>query len=88
MPISSTSSRCARATWPGGDSNLHNHKREPFYLDGRACGALKGGLHLKAANGARLANVMLGVPRAPGCGDLDRFGDSTAAFDLSTAPLS
>src|SRR5689334_3515694 len=33
---------------PMGDSNLHNHKRVPFFLAGRAGGALKGGLHLRA----------------------------------------
>ena len=44
---------------PMGDSNLHNHKRVPFFMAGRAGGALKGGVHLKAPNGTPLANVML-----------------------------
>src|SRR6202023_1795498 len=30
---------------PMGDSNLHNHKRVPLFLAGRAGGALKGNLH-------------------------------------------
>src|SRR5207247_1191475 len=35
---------------PMGDSNQHNHKRVPFFIAGRANGALRGGLHLKAPN--------------------------------------
>jgi len=68
---------------PMGDSNLHNHKRVPFFIAGRAGGALKGGLHLKAPNGTPLANVMLSVLHALGLQDLERFGDSEAAFDLN-----
>jgi len=68
---------------PMGDSNLHNHKRVPFFIAGRAGGALKGGLHLKAPNGTPLANVMLSVLHALGLEDLERFGDSEAAFDLN-----
>jgi hypothetical protein len=70
---------------PMGDSNLHNHRRVTLFLAGRAGGALQGGLHLAAANGTPLANVMLGVLRALGCEALDRFGDSTAVFDLNGA---
>jgi len=69
---------------PMGDSNLHNHKRVPFFIAGRAGGALKGGLHLKAPNGTPLANAMLGVLHALGLDDVERFGDSEAAFDLNT----
>jgi hypothetical protein len=69
---------------PMGDSNLHNHKRVPFFLAGRAGGALPGGRHLKAANGTPLADVMLGALRALGLDDLERFGDSERAFDLTT----
>ncbi len=65
-----------------GDSNQHNHKRVPFFIAGRAGGALKGGVHLRAPNGTPLANVMLGVLRALGCEDIERFGDSEGAFDL------
>ena len=46
---------------PMGDSNLHNHKRVPFFMAGHANGAIKGGVHLKAPNGTPLANVMLSV---------------------------
>ena len=68
---------------PMGDSNLHNHKRVPFFIAGRAGGALKGGRHLKAPNGTPLANVMLSVLQALGLADLERFGDSEGTFDLN-----
>jgi hypothetical protein len=68
---------------PMGDSNLHNHKRVPFFMAGRAGGALKGGVHLKAPNGMPLANVMVSVLHALGLDELERFGDSEAAFDLN-----
>ena len=68
---------------PMGDSNLHNHKRVPFFLAGRAGGALKGGRHLRAPNGTPLANVMLSVLRRLGLEHLERFGDSDGAFDLN-----
>jgi hypothetical protein len=68
---------------PMGDSNLHNHKRVPFFIAGHAGGALKGGLHLKSPNGMPLANAMLSVLRSLGLEELERFGDSEAAFDLN-----
>jgi hypothetical protein len=68
---------------PMGDSNLHNHKRVPLFLAGHAGGRLKGGLHLRAADGTPLANVMLSVLHALGLDDLQQFGDSTAEFDLN-----
>jgi hypothetical protein len=67
---------------PMGDSNLHNHKRVPFFMAGRAGGALPGGLHLKAPNGTPLANVMLSVLHAIGLEDLERFGDSEGAYNI------
>jgi hypothetical protein len=68
---------------PMGDSNLHNHKRVPLFLAGRAGGALKGGLHLRAADGTPLANVMLSVLHKLGMEDVPQFGDSTGEFDLN-----
>jgi hypothetical protein len=65
-----------------GDSNLHNHKRVPFFMAGRAGGALKGGEHLKAPNGTPLANVMLSVLHKLGLNDLPSFGDSEGVFEL------
>jgi hypothetical protein len=52
-------------------------------MAGRAGGALKGGVHLKAPNGMPLANVMVSALHALGLEELERFGDSEAAFDLS-----
>ena len=46
---------------PMGNSNVHNHKRCPLFLAGKAGGALRGGLHLKAADGTPMANVFLSV---------------------------
>ena len=67
---------------PMGDSNLHNHKRVPFFMVGGAGGAVPGGRHLKAPNGTPLANVMLAVLQALGVTDLEQFGDSDGVFDL------
>ena len=44
---------------PMGNSNVHNHKRCPLFLAGKAGGALRGNLHLKAADGTPMANVLL-----------------------------
>jgi hypothetical protein len=68
---------------PMGDSNLHNHKRCPLFLAGHAGGQLKGGLHLRAADGTPMANVMLSVLHQLGVNDMQQFGDSTAEFDLN-----
>jgi Protein of unknown function (DUF1552) len=70
---------------PMGDSNLHNHKRVPFFLAGHAGGALKGGVHVRAADGTPLANAMLSVLQKVGFDDVGSFGDSTAAMDLNAA---
>src|SRR5262252_2604777 len=68
---------------PMGDSNLHNHKRVPFFVAGHAGGALKGGLHLRATDGTPLANIMLSVLHKLGLDDMPSFGDSTGEFDLN-----
>jgi len=69
---------------PMGDSNVHNHKRVPMFLAGRAGGALKGNLHIKAADGTPLANAMLSMAHKLGL-DLPSFGDSTGELDLNAA---
>ena len=69
---------------PMGDSNLHNHKRVPMFIAGHAGGRLKGGLHLRAADGTPMANVMLSVLRKLGVEDMQQFGDSTGELDLNT----
>ncbi len=68
---------------PMGDSNLHNHKRVPFFLAGHAGGRLKGGLHIKAPGGTPLANAMLGLLHALGAEDVEQFGDSEGALALN-----
>jgi len=70
---------------PMGNSNVHNHKRCPLFLAGHAGGALKGNMHIKAADGTPMANPMLGALRGVGL-ELDSFGDSSAVMDLNKAP--
>jgi hypothetical protein len=71
---------------PMGNSNVHNHKRCPLFLAGHADGRLKGNLHLKAADGTPMANVMLTLLHGLGLDDLEGFGDSTGEFDLTASP--
>jgi hypothetical protein len=63
-----------------GNPNQHNHKRVPFLIAGHAGGALKGGVHLKAANQTPLSNVMLSLLHSLGLDDLKSFGDSEGTF--------
>jgi hypothetical protein len=67
---------------------VHNHKRCPLFLAGKAGGQLKGGLHLKAPDGTPMANAFLSVLHKLGLDDVQQFGDSTAEFDLTTAPAA
>ena len=64
------------------DGNLHNHRRAPLLLLGRANGALEGGVHLRAPEGTPMANVLLSLMRKIGHEDLTAFGDSTGEFPL------
>ena len=68
---------------PMGDSNIHNHKRCPLFFVGKGGGALKGGLHIKAAEGTPMANAMLSAMQGIGLSDVSSFGDSTRAMDLN-----
>jgi len=70
---------------PMGNSNVHNHKRCPLFLAGRAGGHLKGNLHLKAADGTPMANVMLTLLQNLGV-EAESFGDSSGTFELNKAP--
>jgi hypothetical protein len=72
---------------PMGNPNVHNHKRCPLLLLGHANGKLRGNLHLKAADGTPMANVMLAALQKVGI-DREKFGDSTGAFDLDNAQPS
>jgi Protein of unknown function (DUF1552) len=70
---------------PMGNSNVHNHKRCPLILAGHAGGALKGGLHVKAADGTPMANALLTVAHTLGLDDMKSLGDSTGPMDLNVA---
>ncbi len=73
---------------PMGNSNVHNHKRCPLFLVGKANGHLKGGLHLKAPDGTPMANVMLQLLHDLGRSDVETFGDSTGTFSLAYDPTT
>jgi hypothetical protein len=71
---------------PMGNSNVHNHKRCPLFLAGKANGTLRGNLHLKGADGTPMANVMLTMLHKLGLDDVKTFGDSTGEFNLTDVP--
>jgi hypothetical protein len=70
---------------PMGNPNVHNHKRCPLFLAGKAAGQLKGGLHVKAPDGTPMANVFLSMAHMLGMTDIESFGDSTGALDVNKA---
>jgi hypothetical protein len=70
---------------PMADSNIHNHRRAPLFIAGHAGGRIKGGLHIKAADGTPMANSMLTMLHALGRDDIQTFGDSTGEIDLNGA---
>lgn len=67
-----------------GDPNLHNHRRCPLLLMGKANGALEGNMHLRAPQGTPMANVFVSLLQALGHDDVARFGDSTGEFPLTS----
>jgi hypothetical protein len=67
---------------PMADGNLHNHRRCPLIMLGRASGKFAGGVHVKAADGTPMANAMLTMLHALGHDDMTSFGDSTGALAL------
>jgi hypothetical protein len=60
---------------PLGDSNVHNHKRVPIFLAGRANGQLRGNLHVRSKDGTPMANVLLTMAHKLGV-EAESFGDS------------
>ena len=70
---------------PLADSNIHNHRRAPLFVAGHLGGQLKGGMHVKAADGTPMANPMLTVLHMLGRTDIEQFGDSTVELDLNNA---
>jgi hypothetical protein len=69
---------------PMADGNLHNHRRCPLFLMGKANGKLAGNLHLRAPDGTPMANAMLSLLHTLGLDDVASFGDSTAPLLVST----
>ncbi|MCS5703627.1 MAG: DUF1552 domain-containing protein [Acidobacteria bacterium] len=70
---------------PMADANIHNHRRCPLVFLGHANGQLEGNLHVKAEDGAPMANAMLTLMHKLGMEDLESFGDSNGELSL-TAP--
>ena len=68
---------------PMADGNVHNHRRAPLILLGKANGKLEGNLHLKAPDGTPMANAMLSVLHTLGHDDMESFGDSTGELPLT-----
>lgn len=66
---------------PMGDSHVHEHKRLPLFLAGKASGKLKGNLHRKCAPGTPMANVLLTLLQKLGV-DTPRIGDSTGLIEI------
>jgi len=73
---------------PMADPNVHNHRRCPLILLGHANGALKGNLHVKAADATPMANAFLTLGHALGMDDLKQFGDSTGEFSVTQSSPS
>ena len=68
---------------PMGDPNVHNHKRCPLFVVGGAHGRMEGNLHLRAAPGTPMANVMLSLMHRLGMDDMTSFGNSTGSFSFA-----
>ena len=70
---------------PMGDPNLHNHRRCPLILMGKANGALEGNMHVRAPGGTPMANAFVTLMQGIGHEDMTAFGDSTAELALGVA---
>ena len=68
-----------------GNSNVHNHKRCPLFFAGHAGGRLKGGLHIKAADGTPMANPMLGALHVLGWTMHEPSATAPVRLDLNRA---
>lgn len=66
---------------PMGDSNVHNHKRVPVVLVGRANGTLKGNLHVRCADSTPMANILLTMAHKLGM-NIETFGDSNGTIAI------
>ncbi len=70
---------------PMAVGNTHNHRNCPLILLGRGGGVVDPGVHIKAADGTPMANVMFSLLKGLGLDDLQSFGDSSGEFSF-TAP--
>jgi hypothetical protein len=61
---------------PMGDSHVHEHRRVPVFLAGRAGGKIKGNLHLICPDETPMANLLLTIMHKVGVENLDKIGDS------------
>ena len=66
---------------PMGNSNTHNHKRQPMLLAGHANGQVKGNLHVRCEEGTPVANVLLTMMQKLGV-EIQEFGDSTESLAI------
>jgi Protein of unknown function (DUF1552) len=66
---------------PMGDSNVHNHRRVPFFMAGHANGVLKGHQHIVAPDATPAANLYLTLLHKLGI-DVESFGDSTGELAI------
>jgi hypothetical protein len=66
---------------PMGDSNVHNHRRVPIFMVGKANGILRGRSHVVPPDGTPSANLYLALMRKLGI-PMDSFGDSTGELAL------
>lgn len=67
-----------------GDPNLHNHRRCPLIVMGKAEGRIAGNNHIFAPDGTPMANAMLSMLHTLGLEDMKTFGDSTGTLNLNT----
>lgn len=66
---------------PMGDGNVHNHKRVPMFLAGKANGKLQGNLHVRCEDSTPMANILLTMLHKLGV-NVETFGDSTGVIAI------
>lgn len=69
---------------PMSNSNIHAHRHAPLFFLGKGNGLLPGNMHIKAADGTPMANVMLAILHHLGHDNMDSFGDSTGGFSFTS----
>jgi hypothetical protein len=66
-----------------GDPNLHDHRRCPLIIAGKANGALEGNMHIRAPQGTPMSNAFVSLMQGIGHDDFSALGDSTGELQLS-----